>query len=74
MPDPLTIDPSLSSNSYQIPIFNFPYDIEEDDEETCEENQDLRSSLPFAIVGSEEEIEINGEPVRVRLYPWGVVE
>jgi hypothetical protein len=30
--------------------------------------------LPFSIVGSEEEIEIEGEPVRARIYPWGIVE
>jgi cell division control protein 11 len=30
--------------------------------------------MPFAIVGSEEEVEIDGEPVRARVYPWGVVE
>jgi len=30
--------------------------------------------LPFAVVGSEEEMEIEGEPVRVRMYPWGIVE
>jgi cell division control protein 11 len=30
--------------------------------------------LPFAIVGSEEEIEIEGQPVRARIYPWGIVE
>lgn len=59
---------------YQIPIYSFPFDLEEDDEETIEENQALRALLPFAIVGSEEEIEIDGEPVRVRRYPWGVVE
>ena len=30
--------------------------------------------MPFAIVGSEEEIMINGQPIRGRRYPWGVVE
>lgn len=30
--------------------------------------------MPFAIVGSEEEIEIDGQPVRARIYPWGIVE
>lgn len=30
--------------------------------------------MPFAIVGSEEEIEVNGEPIRARRYPWGIVE
>jgi cell division control protein 11 len=30
--------------------------------------------LPFAIVGSEEEVEVDGELVRARIYPWGIVE
>lgn len=30
--------------------------------------------MPFAIVGSEEEIEIEGQAVRARIYPWGIVE
>ncbi len=30
--------------------------------------------LPFAVIGSEEEIELDGEPVRARVYPWGIAE
>lgn len=30
--------------------------------------------MPFAIIGSEEEVEIDGQPVRARIYPWGIVE
>ncbi|CAD6892676.1 unnamed protein product [Tilletia controversa] len=59
---------------YGIPVYNFPYDVEEDDEETIADNSELRSLMPFAIVGSEEEVVINGQPVRARRYPWGVVE
>ncbi|CAJ0752523.1 1434_t:CDS:10 [Entrophospora sp. SA101] len=61
---------------YSIPIYNFPFDFEEDDEDTIEENSELRvwALLPFAIIGSEEEIIVNGKPVRGRQYPWGVVE
>lgn len=58
---------------YGIPVYNFPYDAEEDDEETIADNSALRALLPFAIVGSEE-ILIDGEPVRGRRYPWGIVE
>ena len=29
---------------YEIPIYNFPYDIEEDDEETIADNMELRVS------------------------------
>ncbi|KAL1740476.1 Septin-domain-containing protein [Schizophyllum fasciatum] len=59
---------------YDIPIYNFPYDVEEDDEETIQENSELRALLPFAIVGSEEEVMIDGQPVRARIYPWGIAE
>ncbi|KAI8799349.1 Septin-type guanine nucleotide-binding (G) domain-containing protein [Cladochytrium replicatum] len=60
--------------NYKIPIYYFPYDDEEDDEETIEENNELRAMLPFAVVGSEEEVILNGRRVRCRQYPWGVVE
>ena len=77
---------------YDIPVYNFPYDVEEDDEETIQYNSELRvcyffsfffvsklntvsqALLPFAIIGSEEEIEIDGQPVRARIYPWGIAE
>jgi cell division control protein 11 len=59
---------------YRIPVYNFPYDIEEDDEDTVEENAELRGLLPFAIVGSEQVVEIDGRKVRARQYPWGMVE
>lgn len=59
---------------YGIPVYNFPYDVEEDDEETIADNSELRGMMPFAIIGSEEEVVINGEPVRARTYPWGIVE
>ena len=76
---------------YDIPVYNFPYDVEEDDEETIQDNSELRvgchfaesvseshhlmqAMMPFAIVGSEDEVEIDGQPVRARIYPWGIVE
>lgn len=59
---------------YRIPVYNFPYDVEEDDEDTVEENAELRGLMPFAIVGSEDFVEIENRKVRARQYPWGVVE
>lgn len=59
---------------YDIPVYNFPYDVEEDDEDTIQDNSELRALMPFAIIGSEEEVEIDGEPVRARIYPWGIAE
>lgn len=59
---------------FNIPVYNFPYDVEEDDRETIEENSLLKSMLPFAIVTSSDVVEINGRKVRGRQYPWGVVD
>ena len=59
---------------YRIPVYNFPYDIDEDDEDTVEENAELRGLMPFAIVGSEEYVDLGGRKVKARQYPWGVVE
>jgi len=59
---------------YGIPVYNFPYDVEEDDEETIADNSELRALLPFAIIGSEDEVEVDGQLVRARVYPWGIVE
>ena len=33
----------------------------------------LQSHLPFAVVGSREEVQLNGEKYRARQYPWGTV-
>ena len=59
---------------YRIPVYNFPYDIEEDDEDTVEENAELRGLMPFAIVGSEDVVDVGGKRIRARQYPWGIVE
>lgn len=34
----------------------------------------LQDSVPFAVIGSTQIVEINGRKVRGRLYPWGIVE
>lgn len=59
---------------HKIQIYDFPYDIEEDDEETVEESAELRGLLPFAIVGSEDIVEIEGKMCRARCYLWGHVK
>jgi cell division control protein 11 len=59
---------------HHIPIYDFPIDPEQDDEETIEENNELRAMLPFAVVGSEADIQVDGRRVRCRQYPWGLVE
>ncbi|KAJ2714758.1 Cell division control protein 11 [Coemansia spiralis] len=59
---------------HNVPIYDFPNGEEEDDEETAEENLDLRMMMPFATVGCEEVVNQDGRPMRVRTYPWGMVQ
>ncbi|KAI8921531.1 Septin-type guanine nucleotide-binding (G) domain-containing protein [Entophlyctis helioformis] len=59
---------------YHIPVYDFPIDPEADDEETIEENNELRALMPFAVIGSEAEVAVDGRRVRCRQYPWGIVE
>lgn len=33
-----------------------------------------QASVPFAVIGSNQLIEVKGKKIRGRLYPWGVVE
>lgn len=35
---------------YNIPVYNFPYDVEEDDEETIQDNSELRVCYLLAVV------------------------
>lgn len=58
----------------ELPIYNFPIDEDEDDQDIIDESNELRSLLPFSVVGSDQEILVNGRRVRCRQYPWGVVE
>ena len=37
---------------YDIPVYNFPYDVEEDDEETIQDNSELRVGLFFFFLGN----------------------
>lgn len=34
----------------------------------------LQNSIPFAVIGSNVQVESKGRKVRGRSYPWGVVE
>lgn len=61
-------------DKYNIPIFQFTYDEEEDDEETIEESRYLSQLQPFALISSEIEGELNGKMTRIRKYPWGSID
>ncbi|CEP64625.1 septin SHS1 LALA0_S12e03202g [Lachancea lanzarotensis] len=56
---------------FNVPVYKFEVDPEEDDMETVEENQALAMLQPFAVMCSDERNE-NGQ--FVRHYPWGEVK
>uniref|UniRef100_A0A4W3GLG4 Septin n=1 Tax=Callorhinchus milii TaxID=7868 RepID=A0A4W3GLG4_CALMI len=58
----------LVSNGVQI--YQFPTD----DEAVAEINGTMNAHLPFAVVGSMEEVKVGNKLVKARQYPWGVVQ
>jgi septin 7 len=60
-------------NYHQIQIYQAPI-YEYDDMETIAENREIMSKIPFAVVGSDKEFDVNGRRVRGRVYPWGIIE
>ena len=57
--------------AYNLNIY--AYDSEELTTDELELNSSIRSIIPFAVVGSEREIEVNGEMVRGRKTRWGAI-
>jgi len=51
----------------------YPFDTDEDDEEEVQLNESIRQIIPFAVVGSENNVIIDGKSVRGRKNRWGVV-
>ncbi|ORZ19491.1 Septin-domain-containing protein [Absidia repens] len=51
----------------------YPYESDEDDEQEQALNESIRDLLPFAIVGSERNVVIDGKPVRGRKNRYGVI-
>ncbi|KAG8900499.1 Cell division control protein 3 [Tulasnella sp. 417] len=59
---------------HNIRIFQAPV-YENEDEETLAEHEAITTKIPFAVVGSNSELELeDGRVLRGRSYPWGVVE
>lgn len=48
--------------------------IESDDEDHVTLNQLIASASPYAIIGSETEVLVNGNKTRGRAYRWGIAE
>ncbi|XP_029917551.1 septin-8-A isoform X3 [Myripristis murdjan] len=58
----------LVSNGVQI--YQFPTE----DEAVSEINASMNAHIPFAVVGSVEEVKVGNKFMRARLYPWGSVQ
>ncbi|CCD24444.1 septin CDC10 NDAI_0D01300 [Naumovozyma dairenensis CBS 421] len=77
--DALTIDERVNFRSNiqkQFQKYNFkiyPYDNEDLTDEELELNKSIRSIIPFAVVGSEKEIEVDGQTFRGRKTRWGAI-
>ncbi|CAG0920199.1 unnamed protein product [Notodromas monacha] len=56
---------------HKIKIYDFP---DSDDEEESKIQRPLKDRVPFAIVGSNTVLEVDGKKVRGRRYPWGTVD
>merc|ERR1711983_588020 len=57
-----------------IRIYSLPDCDSDEDEDYKQQVQDLRDSIPFAVVGANAMVDIKGKKMRGRQYPWGVVE
>ncbi|XP_039262184.2 septin-2-like [Styela clava] len=53
-----------------VQIYQFPTD----DETVAELNGSMNSHLPFAVIGSTDEIKLGNKMVKARQYPWGTVQ
>jgi len=54
-------------------IVLYPFDTDENDADELRLNEDIRNMTPFAVVGSERNVIIDGKPVRGRKNRWGVI-
>ena len=71
--------PFKHSNFQTLSIFGRAYSflfhfLSDEDEDFKQQVQDLRESMPFAVVGANAMVDVRGKKIRGRLYPWGVIE
>uniref|UniRef100_A0A3Q0STT7 Septin 4a n=1 Tax=Amphilophus citrinellus TaxID=61819 RepID=A0A3Q0STT7_AMPCI len=59
---------------FGINIYQFPECDSDEDEDFKTQEQILKNSIPFAVIGSNVQVESKGRKFRGRVYPWGVVE
>uniref|UniRef100_A0ABM5EMV1 Septin-5-like isoform X3 n=1 Tax=Pogona vitticeps TaxID=103695 RepID=A0ABM5EMV1_9SAUR len=61
-------------DQFGIRIYQFPECDSDEDADFKLQDQALKDSIPFAVIGSNTVVEANGRRFRGRIYPWGVVD
>ncbi|CAG2122195.1 unnamed protein product, partial [Medioppia subpectinata] len=61
-------------DEHGISIFRIPECDSDEDEQFRRKDQEIKESIPFAIIGSTQTIEHQGRRIRGREYQWGVVD
>lgn len=61
-------------NNLLFKIYQLPDCDSDEDEDFKQQDKELKSCLPFAVVGSNTVLEVNGKKMRGRQYDWGLVE
>lgn len=54
-------------------IRGYPFDSQDYDQDEAQLNDAIRSLIPFAVVGSERNVIVDGKPVRGRKNKWGII-
>nr|XP_057913712.1 septin 5b [Doryrhamphus excisus]XP_057913713.1 septin 5b [Doryrhamphus excisus] len=59
-------------DAHDIKVYQFLHGDSDDDDDSKQE--ELKVSMPFAVIGSNTVVEVRGQRLRGRMYPWGFVE
>lgn len=57
-----------------IQVYKFPECDSDEEEEFKLQDNEMKQSIPFAVVGSTQVFDIGGKKIRGRQYPWGFVD
>lgn len=58
----------------KIQIYDLPPTDNDEDEEFKRKDKEIKKAYPFAVIGGNSTIEVDGKRVQGRVYPWGIVE
>lgn len=57
-----------------IQLYKFPECDSDEDDDFKRQDAEMKASIPFAVVGSNQIFDVGGKKFRGRQYPWGVVD